>query len=135
MITIPVREVWSMYNDRLSFILSQIEEWKKQDTELRDKEGFLSFIKKCDFGQYPVGDTRVWMKYIKEAKKKRMTVKELVFEKRKEMLSKNIEFVNDPGRPLTERVSIIDEVKRKELKEMDKRLKQIDPARVKRLNK
>ena len=75
------------------------------------------------------------MKYIKEAKKKRMTVKELVFEKRKEMLSKNIEFVNDPGRPLTERVSIIDEVKRKELKEMDKRLKQIDPARVKRLNK
>ncbi len=71
-----------MHNDRLSFILSQIEEWKKQDTELRDKEGFLSFIKKCDLGQYPVVDTRVWMKYIKEAKKKRMTVKELVFEKR-----------------------------------------------------
>lgn len=121
--------------DRLSAILTTIDEWLKQDPRLRDNEGFLRFLKSCDIGKHQVGDVNVWMRYYHEARKKRVSVAELLFEKKSEMMSKRIVIEKDASMPLDERVFVIDEEKRRELIEMGERLKRDDPARRRRLNK
>jgi len=122
-------------NDRLSAILDTIDEWQKRDPELRDKEGFLRFLKSHDIGKHHVSDSKVWTSYYYEARRKRISIAELLFEKKREMLSKKIVVEKDTSIPLDERVFVIDEEKRRELVEMGERLKRDDPARRKRLNK
>ena len=121
--------------DRISAILNTIDEWQKRDPDLRDREGFLHFLKTCGIGNHHVSDTKVWMRYYYEAKRKRISVAELLFEKRREMLSKRIVIEKDDSMPLDERIFVFDEEKRRELVEMSERLKRDDPAIRKRLNK
>ena len=66
---------------RLEFILVKIEEWKKRDPDLEDKQGFLKFIKSSDPGKYWVKNTKIWLKYHKDARQKHITVKELLFDR------------------------------------------------------
>lgn len=66
---------------RVSFIRMRIEEWKETDPLLEDKKGFFEFIEASDPGKVRVKDTEAWLKYQKEAKRKRITVRELLFDK------------------------------------------------------
>lgn len=124
-----------MSTDRLSAILDAIDKWQKRDPELQDRGGFLRFMKSCDIGKHQVGDTKVWMGYYHEARRKRVSVAELLFEKKKEILSKKIVVEKDMSMPMEERIIVIDEEQRRELVEMSERLKRDDPARRRRLNK
>jgi hypothetical protein len=60
-------------------------------------------------------------------------VAELLFEKRRALLSKKTE--KGPTGTKSKEIFVIDEEQRRELEEMDERLKLTDPARVKRMNK
>ncbi|GAI43004.1 unnamed protein product, partial [marine sediment metagenome] len=66
---------------RVSFIRERIEEWKETDPLLENKKGFLEFVEASDPGKVRVKDTEAWLKYQKEAKRKRITVRELLFDK------------------------------------------------------
>lgn len=66
---------------RVSFIRERVEEWKETDPLLENKTGFLEFIEASDPGKVLVKDTEAWLKYQKEAKRKRITVRELLFDK------------------------------------------------------
>jgi len=124
----------SIVADRFSAIHDLITEWEKRDPGLRDKEGFLEFIKTQDIGQFNVGNTEIWMRYYKMAKKEGVTVAEYLFDMRRELQSKKLSKERDPDQEKPEKISVIDPEKRKELEEMDERLKTHDPARIKRLN-
>jgi len=124
----------SIVSDRFSAIHDLISEWEKRDPRLRDKEGFLGFMKTRDIGQFNVGDTEIWMRYYKMAKKEGVTVAEYLFDMRREVQSKKLSKERDPDQEKTEKISVIDPEKRRELEEMDERLKTHDPARIKRLN-
>ncbi len=124
-----------MLKDKLSVILHALDEWEKRDPHFQDKEGFLQFLRSIDLGSFNVGDTDVWMKYYREAKKSRISIPELLFAKKRELMSRGTSDVVPERSPLPERVFVIDEEKRNELSEMDERLKRDDPARRKRLNK
>ena len=108
-----------------------IEIWRKQDPKLSNKSGFLKFLGEQDLGLFNVGDTKVWLNYYHEAKKKRMTVAELLFEKQRKTLKLDISLPKKKKEPIE--IFVIDEDKRKELNELDERLKLIDPARVKKI--
>ena len=124
----------SIVADRFSAIHDLISEWEKQDPRLGDKKGFLEFMKTRDIGQFNVGDTKIWMRYYKMAKKEGVTVAEYLFDMRKDFQSKKLSKERDPNQEKPEKISIVDPEKRKELEEMDERLKTHDPARIKRLN-
>lgn len=121
-----------MISDRFSEIHEKITKWQIHDPELKDKKGFLEYLKSCDIGQFNVGNVSVWMEYYKRAKKKGVSVAEIIFNFRREMLNKRLEVKRDSSKLIPERVFIVDEKKRKELEEMNKRLTKYDPARVKR---
>ena len=76
-----------LLQDRFSAILHFIEKWQENDPKLERKEEFLSFIKTCDLGYFNVGDTRVWMNYYKKAKKNKISIAELLFERKKKILN------------------------------------------------
>jgi hypothetical protein len=123
----------SKQKGRLSVLLEKIDEWMEVDPDLEDKAGFLRHYEECNPGQFPVPYTETWIKYYKQAKKKGITVAELLFEKRRTLLSKRTE--KRPTGTKPKEIFVIDEEQRRELEEMDDRLKLTDPARVKRLNK
>ena len=122
----------SVISDRFSAIHDEITQWQKQDPKLNDKKGFIEYLKTCDIGQFNVGDTKIWMKYLREAKKRRITVAALVFESRKRMSKMGLTYKKDRSEETEQRVFELDEAERHELDEIDKRLKTYDPARVKR---
>jgi hypothetical protein len=114
----------SVISDRFSAIHDEITQWQKQDPKLNDKKGFIEYLKTCDIGQFNVGDAR--------AKKRRITVAELVFDSRKRMSQMGLTYKKDRSEGTEQRVFELDEEERHELDEIDKRLKTYDPARVKR---
>ena len=122
----------ALVSDRFAAIHDEITEWTKQDPKLNDKKGFLEHLNSCDIGQFNVGDTRRWMEYYRKAKKRGVTVAELLFEARNKMLNMNLTYERDKTTEHTKKVFVLDEVKRHELEEIDERLKSYDPARVKR---
>ena len=120
---------------RFSAIHDVITEWQKQNPGFNDKKGFLEYLKTWDIGQFNVGDTKRWMEYRREAKNQRVTVVELLFESRKRMSKMDLTYRKDRSGEIEQRVFVLDEEKRHELEEIDERLKNYDPARIKRLNK
>ena len=72
-----------LVSDRFAAIHDEITEWMKHDSRLNDKKGFLEHLKSCDMDQFNVSDTRRWMEYYQKAKKRGVTVAELLFEARK----------------------------------------------------
>ena len=72
------------------------------------------------------------MEYYRKAKKRGVTVAELLFEARKKMLSLNLTYERDQANEPVQKVFVLDEEERHELEEIDERLKSYDPARVKR---
>ena len=66
---------------RISFIRMKLEEWKETDPLLENKTGFLDFIEASEPGKVRVKDTEAWLKYQKEARRKRVTVSEMLFDK------------------------------------------------------
>ena len=122
-------------SDRFTAIHDEITEWQKQDPKLSDKESFLEYIGTRDIGQFNVGDTKRWMEHYKKAKKRGITVAELLFETRKKMLNVSLSYERgDPGEN-EQKLFVIDEEKHRELDQIDERLKTYDPARVKRRGK
>ena len=122
-------------SDRFTAIHDEITEWQKQDPHLRDKEGFLEYMSKRDIGQFNVGDTKRWMEYYREAKKRGVTVTELLFETRKKMLHMDHSYERDRSIEPMQKVFVVDQEQLHELEEIDERLKTYDPARVKRRDK
>jgi hypothetical protein len=123
----------STQKGRLSALLEKIDEWMEVDPDLEDKEGFLRHYEECNPGQFPVPYTKIWIKYYRQARKKGITVAELLFDKRRALMSKKTE--KGPTGSKSKEIFVIDEEQRRELEEMDERLKLTDPARLKRLNK
>ena len=82
----------SLLQDRLSAILYYIEQWRDTDPNLEYKEGFLNYLTTCEIGYLNEGNTEVWINYYKEAKKKGVTIPELLFEKQKRIHSMRQEF-------------------------------------------
>ncbi len=66
---------------RVSFIHMKIKEWQETDPLLENKKGFLDFMAVSDLGKIRVKDTKAWLKYQKEARRKRITVRELLFDR------------------------------------------------------
>jgi len=64
----------AIVSDRFAAIHDVITEWQIQDPRLTDKEGFLQYLKTRDIGQFNVGDTKIWMKYLRDARKQKLTV-------------------------------------------------------------
>ena len=122
-------------SDRFTAIHDEITEWQKQDPHLSDKEGFLEYMSNRDIGQFNVGDTKRWMEYYRKAKRRGITVTELLFETRKKMLDMNLSYERDGPRENEQRLFVVDEEQLRELEEIDERLKTYDPARVKRRGK
>lgn len=110
-------------------------QWQRQDPHLNDKEGFLRYMSKRDIGQFNVGDTKRWMEYYREAKKRGITVTEFLFETRKKMLNMDLSYERDRSLEHVQRVFVINEDQLHELEEIDERLKTYDPARQKRRDK
>jgi hypothetical protein len=109
-------------NDRITFILQMIDEWKKNDQELENKKGFLEYLETREIGRYKVGNTEIWLRYYSEARKKGITIVELLFDKARETMKTFIIKSND--RPVKKiPVDIVSEEKMKELKEISSRLK------------
>ncbi len=125
----------ALVSDRFAAIHDEITEWMKQDPKLNDKKGFLEHLKSCDIGQFNVGDTGRWMEYYRKAKKRGITVTELLFETRKKMLDMNLSYERGSPGENEQRVFVVDEEQLRELEELDERLKTYDPARVKRRGK
>ena len=112
---------------RLEFILEKIEEWKNRDPELEDKEGFLNFIESSDIGKYRVKNTKIWLKYHKEARQKRITVKELLFDKMNK-IQKTI--INEPTeKPIKDIVDVVTKDEAQKIKEIYSRLRKDEEMR------
>ena len=112
---------------RLEFILEKIEEWKKRDPELEDKQGFLTFIESFDPGKYWVKNTRIWLTYHKEARQKRITVKELLFDRMNE-IQKTI--ISEPTeKPIKDIIDVVTEDEAQEIKEIYSRLRKDEEMR------
>jgi len=71
------------------------------------------------------------MEYYRKAKRELVTVSEILFDSRKAMIDMKLVYERNPDRNDLVKVFVVDE-KRKELEEIDERLKSYDPARVKR---
>jgi hypothetical protein len=122
----------SLLQDRLSAILFYIEQWRDSDPNLEHKDGFLNYLTTCDIGQFNEGNTQIWMNYQKEAKKKGVTIPEILFEKQRLILS--LEPRSDK-KPIEERVFVLSQESKNDLAEMEERLKLQDPLRRKQVEK
>lgn len=122
----------AVVSGRFSAIHDAITEWQKHDASLRDKIGFLEYLKTCDISQFAVVDQKRWMEYYRKAERRSVTVADVLFDSRKARIDMKLVYERDPGRNDLDKVFVVDEEKRKELEEMDERLKSYDPARVKR---
>ena len=75
--------------DRIDYILELIGIWREKDPELKDRVGFNKLIERASIGRYPVVNTKTWLNYSKEARKKRKSVAEIIFEKSKILYKKS----------------------------------------------
>lgn len=121
-----------LLQDRLSAILFYIEQWRDTDPNLECKEGFLNYLTTCEIGYFNVGNTKVWMNYHKEAKKQGVTIPELLFEKQRRILSLQ---PRAEKKPIEKRIFVLNQEPKKELIEMEERLKVQDPLRRKQKEK
>ena len=112
---------------RLEFIIRKIEEWKKRDPELEDKQGFLNFIESSNPGKYQVKNTKIWLQYHKEARQKRVTVKELLFD-RMNKIQKTI--ISEPTeKPIKDVIDVVSEDEAEKIKEIYSRLRKDEEMR------
>jgi len=118
--------------DRVSVIHDAITEWQIQDAQLTDNIGFLEYLKTQDIGQFPVVNQKKWMEYLRTAQSQRITVAEMLFNYRRVMIGRKLVYKRDSGKKDLNRIFVVDEEQRKELEELDERMKSYDPARVKR---
>ena len=118
--------------DRVSVIHDAITEWQIQDAQLTDNIGFLEYLKNRDIGQFPVVNQKKWMEYLRTAQRQRITVAEMLFNYRRAMIGRKLVYNRDSGKKDLNRIFVVNEEKRKELEEIDERMKSYDPARVKR---
>ena len=104
-------------SDRFEAVHDEITKWQKKDPHLSDKEGFLEYISTRDIGQFNVGDMRRWMEHYRKAKKRGITVTELLFETRKSMLDMNLSYERGSPGDNEQRVFVVDEEHLRELEE------------------
>lgn len=117
---------------RISAIHHHINVWQKNDPMLKDSKGFVDYLKTCDIGCHRVLDTEKWFKYLKESRKRKITVTEVIFCHRSSLVGKELSIEKNGERPLPHEVYVVDLDKRRELEEISERLKRDDPARRKR---
>ena len=117
---------------RIPAIHHHINLWQKNDPMLKDSKGFIDYLKTYDIGCHRVIDTEKWLKYLKESRKKKITVAEIIFSHRSTLVGKELSMEKDDERPYPHEVYIVDAEERKELEEISERLKRDDPARRKR---
>ncbi len=53
----------SVQHDRLAFIIHIIDEWAKNDPQLKDTQGFLEYLDTQEIGKFKVENTDVWLTY------------------------------------------------------------------------
>ncbi|UCD45103.1 MAG: hypothetical protein JSV27_00930 [Candidatus Bathyarchaeota archaeon] len=112
----------SVQHDRLTFIIHTIDEWAKNDPKLENKLGFLEYLETQEIGKYKVKNIDVWLTYYHEARKKRISIAELLFFKVREGRKSNSS--EESERPLKVLpIDVVPEDKMKELKKMTSRLK------------
>ena len=117
---------------RISAIHHHINLWQINDPMLKDSKGFVDYLKTYDIGCHRVQDTEKWLKYVKESRKKKVTVAEVIFSHRSSLVGKELSMEKDDERPLPHEVYVVDADERRELEEISERLKRDDPARRKR---
>ena len=117
---------------RISVIHHHINLWQKNDTKLKDSKGFVDYLKTCDVGCHSVLDTEKWLKYLKESRKKKITVAEIIYSHRSSLVGKELSMKKDDERSYPHEVYVVDADERRELEEISERLKRDDPARRKR---
>jgi len=122
----------SQETGRIQAIHHHIDIWKKNDKKLQDPKGFINYLKTCDIGRHRVLDTEKWLKYMKESRKKKITVAEVIFSHRSSLVGKIISMEKDGERPLPHEVYVVDVEEKRILEEISERLKRDDPARRKR---
>jgi hypothetical protein len=112
----------SVQHDRLTFIIHIIDEWAKKDPQLKDKQGFMEYLETQEIGKYKVENADVWLTYYKEARKRRISIAELLFHKVREGRKSNSR--EESERPMKVLpIDVVPEEKMKELKKMTSRLK------------
>lgn len=109
--------------DRIDYILELIGIWREKDPQLEDRVGFNKLIERASLGRYPVLNTKTWLNYSKEARKKRKSVAEIIFEKSKITYKKKkreqvVADVIGPAqiaelREITERIRVSDPMRKK----------------------
>ena len=109
--------------DRVDFILELIGIWREKDPRLEDVDRYRLFIEKAHVGRYPVLNTKLWLKYSREARKKRYSVAELLFIKSRTVYTKKSrdQIV----------VDVLGSDKITDLREMSERIRKSDPMRTK----
>lgn len=109
--------------DRIDYILELIGIWREKDPKLEDRVGFNKLVEKASIGRYPVLNTKTWLNYLKEARKKRKSVAEIFFEKSKTSYKKE------------QRDQVVTDVlglaKIAELRDISDRIRSSDPMRKK----
>ena len=116
---------------RLSVIYQHLDYWKTRDPEYLDKIGFISYLRNCDLGCYPVNDKGKWLKLRREARQKKCTIPEILFDHWSNLADKQVSVSMDPDRPQHAKIDIVPLEKKRELEEITERLKKADPARKK----
>lgn len=112
----------SVQHDHLAFIIHTIDEWAKNNPKLENKLGFLEYLETQEIGKYKVKNIDVWLTYYHEARKKRISIAELLFFKVREgRKSNSSEESERPMKVLP--IDVVPEDKMKELKKMTSRLK------------
>ena len=110
--------------DRIDYILELIGIWREKDPKLEDSIGFKKLIEKASIGRYPVMNTKTWLNYSKEARKKRTNVAVIIFEKSKTSYKKK-----QRDQVVTD---VIGPAKIAELRDISARIRASDPVRNKR---
>ena len=110
--------------DRIDYILELIDIWREKDPKLEDRVGFNKLIERASIGRYSVVNTKTWLSYSKEARKNRMSVAEIIFEKSRTSYKKQ-----QRDHVVTD---VIGPAKIAELRDISERIRASDPMRNKR---
>jgi len=117
---------------RITAIHHHIDMWQKNDPMLKDSVGFVDYLKNCDIGCHRVLDIEKWLNYLKESRKKKITVAEVIFSHRRSLVGKELHIEKDGERPYPNKVYVVNVDEKRILDEISERLKRDDPARRKR---
>ena len=109
--------------DRIDFILELIGIWREKDPRLEDIDRYRLFIEKAHVGRYPVLNTKLWLKYAVEARKKRCSVSELLF------IKSRTSYTKKSKNQIV--VDVFGSDKITDLREMSERIRKSDPMRIK----